>query len=94
MCDCCECLQLITYKVLTIGQDGQRTGQQPGSLDSARGSSGYAPQTAGQPPPLSPGKDSQSDFEGVQVWIFLTSFPQLHYQDTEWGICHRGQLPL
>jgi hypothetical protein len=52
-----------------LGQDGRLTGQQPGSLDSARGSCGHAPQVAGQPPlpPRLHSADQHSDFEGVQV---------------------------
>lgn len=61
--------QLITYKVITLGQHGKVTGQQPGSLDSARGSSGHAPQIAGEPPqPPSREEDDHALFEGIQVF--------------------------
>ncbi len=59
-------MQLITYKVITLGQHGKMTGEQPGSLDSAHGSSGHTPQVAGEPP-APPPEDDHAVFEGIQV---------------------------
>ncbi|KAK9915364.1 hypothetical protein WJX75_008098 [Coccomyxa subellipsoidea] len=67
---------LITYKVITLGQSGKVTGQQPGSLDSARGSSGHAPQVAGSAPPTlqQTPKSGGGDFEEVHETWLLSEF--------------------
>jgi len=54
-------------QVITLGQHGKVTGQQPGSLDSARGSNGHSPQVAGTPPIPPAQRTSSSDFDEVHV---------------------------
>ncbi len=61
--------QLITYKAITCGQHGMISGQQAGSLDSASGSRGECPAHVSGQPPNYASRQSNSDFEEIQVFL-------------------------